>query len=430
MNVTEAISYIESQTWSTTRLGLDRTRTLLSALGEPQKKLKFIHVAGTNGKGSTCAMLASIMQAAGYRTGLYTSPYICRFNERIQVNGEEIPDGKLAELTEKIMPIAESMEDHPSQFELVTALAMQYFLDEKCDIVVLEVGLGGALDSTNVIDSPEVAVITNIGLEHTEYLGNTLAEIASAKAGIIKPGCMTVCYRGSKDVEEVFERACRENGAWLVKADFDGIVPLSENLDGQFFSYHNLTRMFLPLLGEHQLKNAAVVIETAKVMKRLGWKIYNDDIRKGLETTVWPARFEVISRDPIFIVDGGHNPQCADSLAKAISEYLPGKKVTFIIGVLSDKDYMSMIRSVMTYAKHFVCVTPNSPRAMPASKLAALLTSMGLSAEASSGINESIDAAIRYSGKEPIVAFGSLYMAGLVRKAMLSRKKAIKWQKA
>ena len=192
MTPQEAISYIENYTWSTTRLGLGRTRELLHAIGDPQKKLKFIHVAGSNGKGSTCAMLDAILRHAGYRTGLYTSPYIQDFCERMQVNGQNIPGEDLARITEQVRIHADVMEDHPSQFELVTAVAMQYFLEEHCDIVVLEVGMGGALDSTNVIDSPEVAVITNIGLEHTEYLGNTLSLIAEAKGGIIKPGCTAV----------------------------------------------------------------------------------------------------------------------------------------------------------------------------------------------------------------------------------------------
>ena len=194
MNAKDAISYIESCTWSATRLGLDRTRTLLHQMGDPQKKLRFVHVAGSNGKGSTCAMLASILTRAGYRTGLYTSPYIQTFYERIRIDGENIPADALAEITDDVRRIADQMEDHPSQFELVTAIAMAYYAREACDIVVLEVGMGGALDSTNVIDAPEVAVITNIGLEHTEYLGSTLEAIAETKGGIIKPGCMCVAY--------------------------------------------------------------------------------------------------------------------------------------------------------------------------------------------------------------------------------------------
>ena len=210
MTPQEAISYIENYTWSTTRLGLGRTRELLHAIGDPQKKLKFIHVAGSNGKGSTCAMLDAILRHAGYRTGLYTSPYIQDFCERMQVNGQNIPGEDLARITEQVRIHADVMEDHPSQFELVTAVAMQYFLEEHCDIVVLEVGMGGALDSTNVIDCPEVAVITNIGLEHTEYLGNTLSLIAEAKGGIIKPGCTAVLYDSEAETMETLQRICQE----------------------------------------------------------------------------------------------------------------------------------------------------------------------------------------------------------------------------
>ena len=203
MTAQEAISYIESQTWSTTRLGLERTRELLSALGDPQKSLKFVHVAGSNGKGSTCAMLDAILRRAGYTVGLYISPYIQDFCERMQVNGENIPPEILADITELVRRAADAMEDHPSQFELSTAIAMEYFRRQSCDIVVLEVGMGGALDSTNAIDAPEVAVITNIGLEHTEYLGDTLEKIAATKAGIIKPGCSCVCYDGAQEVTAV-----------------------------------------------------------------------------------------------------------------------------------------------------------------------------------------------------------------------------------
>lgn len=207
MTEREAIKYIEAQGWSETRLGLDRTRTLLAALGSPEKKLRFVHVAGSNGKGSTCAMLDSILRCAGYHTGLYTSPYIERFNKRIRIDGEDISSSDLSRITERVRAIADAMDDHPSQFELVTAIAMQYFYENRCDIVVLEVGMGGALDSTNVIPAPEVAVITNIGPEHTEYLGNTISEIAAAKAGIIKPGCLTVCYDGDPAATSVVEKA-------------------------------------------------------------------------------------------------------------------------------------------------------------------------------------------------------------------------------
>ena len=224
MTPKEAISYIENYSWSTTRLGLDRTRELLRALGDPQKKLKFVHVAGSNGKGSTCSMLAEILSKAGYRTGLYISPYIEVFNERIQIDGEYISGERLAEITERVKTIADEMEDHPSQFELVTAIAIQYYLEENCDIVVLEVGMGGALDSTNAIDAPEVAVITNIGLEHTEYLGNSLEEIAATKGGIIKSGTHCVCYDSAPEVRQVIEEICDENKVPLRVVDFNRIT--------------------------------------------------------------------------------------------------------------------------------------------------------------------------------------------------------------
>lgn len=421
MTAVEAIAYIESQSWSETRLGLERTRQLLSAINEPHKKLRFIHVAGTNGKGSTCAMLAAIMQAAGYRTGLYTSPYICRFNERMQVNGQMISDEKLAALTELMRPIADNMADHPSQFEIVTAMAMQFFLDEGCDIVVLETGLGGEMDSTNVISCPEAAVITNIGLEHTEYLGDTVEQIASAKAGIIKPGCAAVCYRCTPEAIAVFENVCRERGAKLTKADFDSIHPISCDLDGQHFSWKTFNDLTLPLLGEHQLKNAAVVLETVMVLRRNGWNIPDESIRAGLGRTVWPARLEVLSKKPIFIVDGAHNPQCASALGRCLKDLFPGEKLNFILGVLADKDYMLMLETLREHMGKVLCVTPDSPRALPAEQLAEILGNMGIAAQAYTGIEAAVAAAM--DDAEPCVACGSLYMAGIVRQTYLSAKR-------
>lgn len=415
MTSNEAIKYIESCTWSETRLGLDRTRQLLNALGDPQKHLKFIHVAGTNGKGSACAMLDSILRQAGYTTGLYTSPYICRFNERMQVNGESISDELLAQLTACVKPIADAMNDHPSQFELVTAIAMLYFRHMGCDIVVLEVGLGGELDSTNVIGCPEAAVLMNIGLEHTEYLGSTLAEIAAAKAGIIKPGCRVVCYPNTAEVENVFEERCASLGAELHKADFSSIELHSTGLDGQEFSHSLLKGLKLPLLGVHQLKNAAVVLKTVEVLNESGWRIPEEAVRTGLEKTVWPARFEILSRDPLFIVDGAHNPQCAEALADNLRLLFKDRKLVIIIGVLADKDYDSMLNCLTPFAKRFVCITPDSPRALGAADLAAHLRSKGFEAQACVGVPEAIKQALDVCDGAPVLACGSLYMAGDVK---------------
>ena len=416
MTPQEAIDYIEQYTWSTTRLGLERTRELLDKLGNPQKKLKFIHVAGSNGKGSTCAMLAAILEAAGYRTGLYISPYIQDFCERMQVNGQNVPGETLAEITERVKTIADGMEDHPSQFELVTAIALEYFLEAKCDIVVLEVGMGGALDSTNAIDAPEVAVITNIGLEHTEYLGKTLKAIAETKAGIIKPGCHAVCYDGAPTVTKVVRGVCREKGVPLRCVNFKRMEPISETLDGQTFRFDG-EEMRVALLGPHQLHNTCTVLETVEALRERGWKIPDEAVHSGLASVKWPARMEVLGRSPLFLLDGGHNPQCAQALAAAIDKLLPGKKVVFLLGVLADKDYPQIMDIVMPYAKKFICMTPFSDRALPAWKLAEFLRSRGAEASScGSDVLRGIRAAQKAAGKRgAVVAFGSLYLAGHIR---------------
>ena len=417
----EAVDYIEHYGWSTTRLGLSRTRELLRRLGDPQKQLKFVHVTGSNGKGSTCAMLDAILRAAGYRTGLYTSPYIQNFCERIQIDGENISGADLAAATERVRAEAEAMEDHPSQFELVTAVAMLYFAEQRCDIVVLEVGMGGALDSTNVIDCPEAAVITNVGLEHTEYLGDTLEKIAATKAGIIKTGCRAVCYDGAEEVTAVVRRDCAEKDVPLRFADFAKVTPLSQDLDGQRFLWDGMEYR-LALLGEYQLHNAATALETVAALREGGWSIPEAAVREGLARVKWPARLEVMRREPLFLIDGGHNPQCAEALAKSLSALLPGKKVVFLLGVLADKDYPRMLELLTPLAREFVCLTPLSDRALSADELAAYLSGRGAGARAFADIPSGLRAALDAAGKDgAVVAFGSLYLVGAVRGAFLER---------
>lgn len=417
MNVNEALNYIHSVSWKGSVPGLSRTRELLKRLGDPQRKLKFIHIAGTNGKGSTAAMLDSVLRAAGYRSGLYTSPFITCFNERMQVNGEMISDEELAEITEQVRPHAEAMDDHPTEFELVTAIAMVYFARHACDIVVLEVGLGGELDSTNVIDTPEVAVICNIGYDHTEVLGDTLEKIAQAKAGIIKGGD-AVIYRGAYSVEAVFAERCRATGATLHKADFDGLRLLHSSFEGQVFDCGERKALELPLLGRHQLKNAAVVLGAVDVLTKNGWHISEQQLRTGLKTVTWPGRFELLRKAPVFIVDGGHNPQCIEALAKNIADYLPDMPITGLTGVMADKDYADMYRIVAPYITRFVTVTPCNPRALPAEKLADALARYGKPVTACGNVAEGVRTAIAQT--EPngaVVAFGSLYMVGDIRAA-------------
>ena len=416
MTGSDAINYIHSYGWRGSIPGLSRTYELLHRIGDPQKKTKFIHIVGTNGKGSTAAMLASVLQKAGYVTGLYTSPYILTFHERMQVNGEMISDDELGRITEFVMPHAEAMEEHATEFELVTVIAMEYFARHACDIVVLEAGMGGEMDSTNVIDSPEVAVFTNIGLDHTEYLGDTMEKIAATKAGIIKPGCDAVCYRSMPSVEAVLERACTEKNVRLHKADFDAIVSKSHGIEGQTFDFGKRGNLFLPLLGDHQLYNAAVVLTTLDVMKNRGWSISEKNIRDGLYDVRWPGRFEVLRRDPLFIVDGGHNPQCMEALAQNIRQYLNGRELTILTGVLRDKDYTDMYRLVAPYAARFVTVTPPNPRALTAEELAEELKVFTKPIETVGDVREGVHRAIFEAGKNGVVlAFGSLYMVGDIR---------------
>jgi len=418
MTAEQAIRYIENYGWSTTRLGLGRTRQLLEALGNPEKKLKFIHVAGSNGKGSTCAMFDSILRQAGYRCGLYISPYIEDFCERIQINGIPIPGGDLARITERVMELAEKMEDHPSQFELVTAIAMVYFYEEQCDIVVLEVGMGGELDSTNVIEAPELACITNIGLEHTEYLGDTLEEIAQTKAGIIKTGCSCVCYNGAAEVTKVIEAVCRERNVPFYLADDSRLRFVKGDLNGQTIFWDEKP-LDLALIGTHQLHNAALVLTGVEVLRQKGYQIEDHAVAEGLRQVQWPARLEVLSRNPVVILDGGHNPQCAQALTESLQMLLPERKVVFLCGVLRDKDYGQITDLMIPFAEEFVCVTPLSGRALHAEELALFLQEKGCKAAYENSIEEGIaEALVRgMSLDAPVVIFGSLYLAGAVRKA-------------
>ena len=419
MNAEQAIAYIHSVCWKGSIPGLGRTQELLEKMGNPEKKLKFVHIAGTNGKGSTAAMTASILRKAGYRTGLYTSPYIYRFHERIQVDGVEISDEDLTEITEYVKPLADSMAQSPTEFELVCCIAFEYFYRKKCDIVVLEVGMGGAWDATNVIEVPEVAVITNIGLDHTEYLGDTVEKIAETKSGIFKPHGHAVVYRSTPSVEAVYERVCAERDVSLRKADFEGLVLKAHTLEGQVFDCGSRKNLVLPLLGDHQLHNASVVLSIADTLIGEGWKISEQNIYDGIRDVRWPGRFDIVCRKPLFIIDGGHNPQCIEALVKNIRDYLAGKKVIALTGVLADKDYADMYKPVMPLVDRFVCITPPNPRKLEAEQLAQYLRQAGAQAQAGEGILDGVKQAMDLAGEDGVVlCFGSLYSIGGIRDAL------------
>ena len=416
MTYEEALSYIHSICWKGSKLGLDRTRELLGKLDDPQKELKFIHIAGTNGKGSTAAMLSSILEEAGYRVGLYTSPFINRFNERMQVNHQPIPDEELAALTEYVRPHADAMADSPTEFELITALAMVWFARQKCDIVVLEVGMGGELDSTNIIDVPEAAVIAAMGLDHVKELGPTMADIARAKAGIIKEGGRVVSYGGNPEADEVIAAVCRARNASLCQPDFSAIVPGDFSLEGQTFSYKGWRGLRIPLVGAYQMNNAAVVLETVEVLRQRGWSVSDEAVRQGLADTRWPARFEVLRRDPVFIVDGGHTPHGIRATAESLRLLFPGRKITFVTGVMADKDVEHILGLIVPLADQFFTVRPDNPRAMDAGELAARIEAMGAKATACASVRDGVDRAIQAEGPHGVAcALGSLYMSGEVR---------------
>lgn len=419
MTVDQALEYIHSNYWNGGVFGLDRTKELMRLVGNPYEGLKFIHIGGTNGKGSTASMSASILRAAGYTVGLYTSPYIFRFHERMQVNGQCISDEELIEICAEIKEKADTMDSQPSEFELVTCIAFVYFKRHHCDIISLEVGLGGEYDATNTIESPEVAVLTNIGLDHTEILGDTLEKIAETKSKIVKPGCDCVTYREPESVEAVFEARCAEVGARWTRADFDSLVPVSASLEGQVFHWGKYRDLHLPLLGQHQLKNAATVLTIIEVLRQRGWKISDEALREGLATVSWPGRFELVARDPLFIVDGGHNPQCIEALVNNVRDYLGGKKLVILSGVLRDKDFHQMYKDMVPFATEIVTVTPNNPgRAMPAAELKTYLEQFGKPVTACDRIADGVALAKEKAGHDGVVlAYGSLYMVGDIEDA-------------
>ena len=584
----DAIEYINTPRWLTSRLGLERIRELLDRLGRPQDRLKFVHVAGTNGKGSTCAFTASILAEAGFKTGLFTSPYVETFHERIRVNGLNISDEDLTAATLRVRECAEAMEaeggEHPTEFELMTAVALVHFAHVGCDIVVLEVGLGGRLDSTNVIAAPEVAAIVSIALDHTNLLGNTLAEIAHEKAGIVKEGSTVVSWPQEPSAMEVVEDAAWRAGDKLVVPDFSrlsvgkvtrGAAPLTRGTaleheghtpcsnsprfaaelraehapraqelqagaeggstceggdpareapcsnsprfaaelraeppargrqvgaaddlgcgtafehasharklqagagfdagfggrmpravphepnvpSGAFvraqdclsmayahrtpvsqvesavpmrqFSYRGC-EYATRLLGSYQPSNAAMAIEIAGALRERGWEIPDEAIARGIAETRWPARFEVLDQPasmPTVVIDGGHNPQGAGVLADSLCDVFPDKRPVFLVGILADKDYRSMLRAVAPLASAFVCVTPPNPRALDAADLAETIREtcdeLGVRAtvEVAGDFDGAVSAARKIAGSEGLIcAFGSLYSIADVKAAFL-----------
>lgn len=421
MTYQQALAYISTVSSRGGKPGLGRIRTLMEGLGNVQNGLKCIHLAGTNGKGSTSCMLSHILMEAGYKTGLFVSPHIIRYNERMQVNGQQIPDDKLAEIVEQISKVADTMTEAPSEFELLTAAAFVWFAQQQCDIVVLETGLGGRLDATNIIETNECAVITNIGIDHTDFLGNTPADIAYEKACILKEGRPVAVYASEKDALDVIVNYALSHNNPLTVTDFDAIEPVSADLTGQRFRYKG-KEYGIRLLGAHQQRNAALVLETVEILRGLGWNITDDSVVRGMAAAQWPARFELLCEDPIVFVDGAHNMQGVESLGQAVKDYLDGRRIVCLTGVLADKDWQRMMQVLQGFATDFITVTPDSPRALTNGQLAEYLTAQGCTARTAESVAEAMTMALAWAKETGgvVVACGSLYMASEIREYFAS----------
>lgn len=427
----DPIAYMTQPRLLTISLGLTRIRRLMHLLENPQQQLRFVHIAGTNGKGSTAAYIHSILCSAGYKTGLFTSPYIINFEERIRINDASIPLNVLHDIGLRVrdaaLRVQQECNEHPTEFELITAAALLYFAQERCDIVVLEVGLGGRLDSTNVISTPDVAVITRIGLDHMALLGSTCEEIAHEKAGIIKDGGHVVAWNDENaSVNKVFQDACRTHHATLIMLSFEqvqclGITELSVPYENvmQRFSYQG-ERYETHLLGSYQPYNAVLAIEAARVLCSRGFTIPQTALHEGIASARWLGRFDVRSTCNDWrcvVCDGGHNPQGARALAQSIDRAFPHTKCVFVMSVLADKNYEAMIDALLDYACLWVCVTPPSSRALSAHDACACVSRKAHERNATFSVCEahSYDDAITIiqnsaaSQGVPVIFFGSLY---------------------
>ena len=423
MNYEETLQYIHSTCWKGSRPGLERITELLSMIGNPEKGLRCIHVAGTNGKGSFCAMLSSVLRLAGYNVGLFTSPYIEEFEERMQVNGANISREMLAEVTEFVRPFADAMEDSPTEFELITAIGFEFFKRMKVDLVVLECGMGGRLDSTNVIDSPLLSVITGIALDHTEYLGDTIAAIAGEKAGIIKPG-RPVLYGGESDeAADVIIRKTGETGSDYYRTVRELIRVRECSPNGTLFDYREFSDCWLPLLGSYQPLNAANVLEAVKILRTEGLGIPDEAVYAGLADAKWKGRFERLSETPLVFFDGGHNIEGVTAAVDTVRRYFGGMRINILSGVMADKRYREMAELISGVAERVYTVAPDNARALDAESYAAVFRELGVPAKGYPGYEAALEDAIAdcLVLDRPLLALGSLYAYAPFKKALYKK---------
>lgn len=426
MTYEEARAFIDDTARYGAVLGLDSVTELMRRLGNPQDELKFVHIAGTNGKGSTLAYISTILKEAGYRVGRYISPTIFDYRERIQVNEEYITRGGVARLAGQVREACEQMVQdgfsHPTTFEVETAMAFLWFREMNCDIVVLECGMGGLTDATNVVKTTLVSVFAEVGLDHMGFLGDTIEEIARVKAGIIKPGVKVVSAAQRPEARKVLLETCQEMKADFREVSREEIRDIRYGFEEQSFTYKGMKGLKPGLLGSWQIDNGALAVEAVLALGECGFPVTEEQMRKGLARTVWPGRFTVVDRHPLFVVDGAHNRDAADRLKETLDLYFPHKRKIFIAGVLADKEYDYVMGRLAPLADRVITVmTPDNPRALPAESLAEDVKKYNDRVEAAGSLGDAVRRARAYAGEEDLIlAFGSLsYLGELIRQVRM-----------
>ena len=418
----EARVYLDHVSKYGSVLGLDSIKSLLEELGNPQKDLTFIHIAGTNGKGSILAYLSQILTEAGYRTGRYISPTVMEYLERFQIDGKYMKEEEFAEITGSVKRAAEKLVDmgkpSPTAFEIETAIAFEYFRKRACDFVVLEAGMGGALDATNIIENTKLCIFASISMDHIGVLGDTLEEITENKAGILKKGAAAVTGRQQECVLRILRQKAEEMGCPIFLADPEKVQVMQRSLKGQQFSYQEYEDLEISLTGQCQIENAVTVLEAVKVLRCQGIRISQEAVRQGLKNTRWPGRFTVYDRKPMVIIDGAHNEDAAKRLAQNISMLLPGRKVTAVMGVFQDKEFEKIITIMAPFLKFVYTIDlPNRERTLEKEVLCERLKKQGIEAETAESIEEALRLAKQREKEDgAVLVFGSLsYLGDVIR---------------
>lgn len=426
MNYNEAMSYIENTAKFGSNLGTERTEKILELIGNPHKELKCIHIAGTNGKGSTTAMISKILIEAGFKVGMYTSPFIEEFEERIQINGQNIPKCDLAKIvtkvSEAVKKVIELGYDHPTEFEIITCVMFLYYYESKVDYAVIEVGLGGRMDSTNVI-TPLISVITSISYDHMQILGDTIGKIAFEKGGIIKEKVPVVLYPQEKEAEEVIKKICEEKNSYLTLVSRDSVKYIDKDLSNEYYqnftveTEENKYEVQLSLLGTHQILNCSVVLHTIDELIKQGINIKKEHIYKALKEVKWAGRLEIMKKNPLVVLDGAHNIDGITNLKNSVERYFKYNKMVLILGILADKQVEDMVSTITPMADKVIAVTPHSYRAENSNILMGVIKKHNENCESIDDYEEAYRKALSYCNEDDLILIsGSLYMIGDMRK--------------